>query len=304
MDPRWHNPDVVRAVLQGVPKETVPEISLRDLAVGVFLFPGQVLVASRASGRWRRPLVLLIIALLLSSLVTSVVRYPGQYRTSVEWAGWFGGLVEEFRVTEEGFAWSHPESLPYTTRCKRVRLDFAEAGAEMAPHEAEGRETHGVWITSKRVVYWWSVPTGLFSGGDGDVTLATLDVSWVPVVVAAFAGKTDLPGEEFTDYVKRMFVFGAPFYVAAVCIWLASPVLMYVFLFTVMAMILRRHEVTGGFASVFAVNVVCAVPAVCVACAYTLLQLPQLRFGHVFILAFFLYIILAFSSVRRMLIQE
>lgn len=285
----------------GIPLDQVaPDMSMRDLVVGVFLFPGQVLIAARAHGRWQRPLLLLVLAILCGGLFLGGATYPRLLRDTVAWADWFGGVVKEFRIDANGFAWSYPTDLPFTTRCKRWRVDFAPTNAAFAPEKGKGRERRGVWITSRRIVLWWLVPGGWLSSSDAKLVVKTAELSDSIKELARFADKQRFEGQRFGAYARRILLLGAPFYLAGTCISVAVPVLVYILLFTTMAMVLRRREMVGGFGSVLAVNLLCAVPSVCVASVYAGLRLPALDFSTVFVLSFFLYILLAFTSVKRM----
>ena len=303
MDRSWQSPGGTSRPLSGTPGPGAPDISLRDLAVGVFLFPGQVLIAVRTCGRWRRPLLLLLAALLLGGLVIGLGTYPRLYRESIEWSEWFGGVVKELRVNADGFGWAYPTDMPFTTCCKRWRVDFAKPDAEFAPQKAEGRERRGVWITSKQVMLWWLVPGGVFGNAESKLVLKTAELTDSIIELAGLAGLETFAGPRFGSYTRRIILIGAPLYFAGTCISVAVPVLVYILLFTVMAMVMRRGELAGTFGSVLAVNLLCAVPSVCVAAIYTALRLPALDFTTVFVLSFFLYIVLAFSSVRRMVAE-
>ncbi len=296
----WHNPHVVRALLIGRRPAEAFEISLRDLAVGVFLFPGPVLVAARVLGNWRRPVLLLLLAGVACGLLSGLVSYPRVFRESVEWAEWFGRLVGEFQVTQSGFAWTRPEQIPFTTRCKRWRIDFADDTAPLNPLDGKGRERRGVWITPSRVRVWWLVPSGLFAGADGAAAVKSQDITASVRALAQSTGQTRFPGDRFGPYVRHALLVGAPVYLALNCVWLTALAGLYIGLFTLMALVLRRGDPGGGLRSIFAVNVLCAVPSLCVAGVYAALGLPSLDFHTVFILAFFLYITVGFASVRRM----
>lgn len=298
----WQNPQVVRAILVGQRPAGIPEISLRELAVGVFLFPGPVLVATRAFGNWRRPVLLLLLAGVVCGLTTGLASYPRLLRDSVEWAAWFGGLVGEFKVTATGFAWARPQQLPFTTRCKRWRVDFADETAALAPEDGQGRERRGVWITPSMVRLWWLVPAGPFAKPkpESGLVLRSHDITASLRALAQGSGQERFAGEGFAAYTRQALLLLAPVYLLFHCAWLVLLVVLYIWLFTLMAVVLRRGEISGGFAAVFAVNVLCAVPSMCVAGVYAALRLPALDFHTVFILAFFLYITMAFSSVRRM----
>lgn len=279
-------------------------ISLRDLAVGVFLFPGQVLVATRAVGNWRRPLLLLLLVGLACGLFTGLAAWPRLYRQSLDWATWFGNTVGEFRLEGDGFAWTHPETLPHTTRCQRWRVDFAPAAAAFAPDRGDGRERRGVWISAAQIRLWWLVPAGLFSRSESGQVIKSTDISESVKALLRATGREVVVGSELGDITRRALRLGMPFYLLGNYVAVMLPVMLYIWLFTLMAVFLRRGEVTGGFASVFAANVLCAVPAMCVAGVYASLRLPALDFHTVFILAFFLYITMAFASVRRMLAED
>ena len=298
---QWRNPQVVKAILGGRRPAGVGEISLRDLAVGVFLFPGQVLVATRAFGNWRRPVLLLLLAGVACGLLTGGVAYPRIYRDSVEWAQWFGTVVGEFRIEASGFGWTRPQQTPFTTRCKLWRVDFAADKDAFEPQAAEGHESRGVWITPTKVCLWWLVPAGLFSKSTTGMVVRTAELSDSVRALAGMVGTQRYAGDRFGEYARQVLLLATPFYLAGMCLSVMAPVVLYIWLFTLMALVLRRGEVTGGFAAVFAVNVLCAVPAMCVAGVYAALGLPALDFSTVFILAFFLNITMAFSSVRRML---
>ena len=301
MPDQWRNPHVVKAILGGRRPAGLAEISLRDLAIGVFLFPGQVLVATRAFGNWRRPVLLLLAVGLACGLLTGVAAYPRIYRDSVEWAQWCGTVVGEFRIGASGFAWTRPEQVPFTTRCKRWRLDFAADKDAFEPQAGTGHERRGVWVTPTTVRLWWLVPAGLFSKSTTGEVVRTADLSDSVRALAGMVGAERFAGERFAEYARHVLLLAMPFYLMGTCLSVMAPVVLYIWLFTLMALVLRRGEVTGGFAAVFAVNVLCAVPAMCVAGVYAALGLPALDFSTVFILAFFLYITMAFSSVRRML---
>lgn len=303
MPEQWRNPQVIKALLGGRRPNGLAEISLRDLAVGVFLFPGQVLVATRAFGNWRRPVLLWLAVGVVCGLLTGAVAYPRIYRDAVEWAEWFGTVVGEFRIEAAGFGWSRPEQTPFTTRCKRWRVDFATDTDAFAPQAAEGRERHGVWITPTRVRLWWLAPAGLFSSSTAGVVVKTAELSDSVRALAGMAEGTSFAGVRFGEYARHILLLAMPVYLVVTCLSVMAPVVLYIWLFTLMALVLRRGEVTGGFSAVFAVNVLCAVPAMCVAGVYATLGLPALDFHTVFILAFFLYITLAFSSVRRLLAE-
>lgn len=303
MDKEWQKPQILRAVLVGRRPAGLAEISLWDLAVGVFLFPGQVLVATRAFGNWRRPVVLLLLAGLVCGLLTGLFSYPRLYRDAVAWAAWFGSTVGEFRVSATGFAWTRPEHLPFTTRCKRWRVDFADDAAALAPQQGSGRESRGVWITPARIRVWWLVPAGLFSKSESKLVAKSADITESVRALARATRKERFAGEQFGEYARQGLLVGAPFFLIGNCVAVMLPVVLYIWLFTLMAVVLRRGEVTGGFASVFAVNVLCAVPSMCVAGVYATLRLPALDFHTVFILAFFLYITMAFAAVRRLLAE-
>lgn len=303
MPDQWRQPQVLKAMLGGRRPVGLAEVSFRDLAVGVFLFPGQVLVATRAFGNWRRPVLLWLVVGTLCGLLTGAAAYPRLYHDSVEWAEWFGTVVGEFRVEPAAFGWSRPEQMPFTTRCKRWRLDFAADAAAFAPQAAEGREQHGVWITPTKVRLWWLAPAGLFSGSTSGVVVKTAELTDSVRALAGMAATQRFAGAQFGEYARHVLLLALPFYLVVTCLSVLAPVVLYIWLFTLMALVLRRGEVTGGFASVFAVNVLCAVPAMCVAGVYAALGLPALDFHTVFILAFFLYITLAFSSIRRMLAE-
>jgi hypothetical protein len=212
--------------------------------------------------------------------------------------------VGQFQVTATGFAWSRPEQLPFTTRCKRWRVDFTDDAAAMDPQDGQGRERRGVWITPCRVSLWWLVPAGLFSRSESGLVVKRQDITASLRALAQGTGQTRFAGEQFGAYTRQALTLGAPVYLFVNCLWLMLLVALYIWLFTLMAVVLRRGEVTGGFAAVFAVNVLCAVPSMCVAGVYAALRLPALDFHTVFILAFFLYITMAFSSVRRMISEE
>ena len=304
MPDQWRNPQVIKALLGGRRPAGLVEISLRDLAIGVFLFPGQVLVATRAFGNWRRPVLLLLAVGIACGLMTGVVAYPRIYRDTVEWAQWFGTVVGEFRVEASGFAWTRPEQTPFTTRCKRWRVDFAADKDAFEPQGGVGHERRGVWITPSAVRLWWLVPAGLFSKSASGVAVRTAELSDSVRALAGVVGIQRFAGERFGDYARQVMRLAMPLYLVVTCLSVMLPVVLYILLFTLMALVLRRGEVTGGFAAVFAVNVLCAVPAVCVAGVYATLGLPALDFHTVFILAFFLYITMAFSSVRRMLSED
>lgn len=304
MGNEWRNPQVLRAILVGRRPAGVAEITLRDLAVGVFLFPGPVLVATRAFGNWRRPVLLLLLAGVVCGLTTGLASYPRLLRDSVEWAEWFGGVVGEFRITETGFGWARPEKVPLTTRCKRWRVDFAEDTTPMTPEDGQGRERRGVWITPSRVCLWWLVPAGLFTQSESGLVVKTQDITRSLRALAQGTGQVRLAGDRFADTTRQALLLAAPVYLLFNCLWLMLLVALYIWLFTLMAVVLRRGEVTGGFGAVFAVNVLCAVPSMCVAGVYAALRLPALDFHTVFILAFFLYITMAFSSVRRMVSER
>jgi hypothetical protein len=301
---QWRNPQVIRAILGGRRPVGLAEIGLRDLAVGVFLFPGQVLVATRAFGNWRRPVLLLLLAGIACGLLTGVVAYPRIYRDSVAWAEWFGTVVGEFRVEASGFHWARPEQVPFTTRCKRWRVDFAADSQALEPQTAEGHERRGVWITPSRICLWWLAPAGLFSKSGSGVVVRTAELSDSVRALAGMVGRERFAERDFGVVARQIMRLAVPLYLAATCLSVMVPVVLYISLFTLMAVVLRRGEVTGGFAAVFAVNVLCAVPAVCVAGVYAMLGLAVLDFNTVFILAFFLYITMAFASVRRMLSEE
>jgi len=300
----WQKPQMLRAILVGRRPALLAPIGLRDLAVGVFLFPGQVLVATRAVGNWRRPLLLLVLVGLACGLFTGLASWPRLYRQSLEWATWFGATVGEFRLQDDSFAWATPATLPHTTRCQRWRVDFAPVGAPFAPERGDGRERRGVWITAESIRLWWMVPAGLFSRAESGMVLKSTDISESVKALLRASGREVVVGAELGDLTRRALRLGVPFYLLGNCVAVMLPVMLYIWLFTLMAVLLRRGEVTGGFASVFAANVLCAVPAMCVAGVYASLRLPALDFHTVFILAFFLYITMAFASVRRMLAED
>lgn len=304
MSASWRNPDLVRAMLAGRTAGVAPEIGLRDLAIGVFLFPGQVLVAVRTCGRWHRPLALLALALLLIGLLVGGAGFPRLYRDAVAWADWFGGLVQEFRITADGFSWDYPDALPFTTSRNRWRVDFADDAAAMAPHQATGREERGVWITRHRVVLWWLLPAGDSGKLRAERSLRTADLTPSVRRIGPLLEGGVLPGERFAAYARRLLLAAVPLYLAVSLASVVVPVMAYVMLFTLLSHILRRRDGSAGFGAVFAVNALCAVPSVCVAGVYAAVGVPALDFTTVFVLAFFLYILLAFHSVRNMMIES
>lgn len=275
-----------------------PPLLLGQTMLALFLAPHLVLLSIREKPLIERAMLLVALIIVACCLVLGLGRSPGVTNRIAETAGWLGRQVGELRRANDGsLAWDYAADAPQTLHHDGFRVDFAPAGATFSFDNLQEGDRIGIWISPTKVRGW---TTWL-----GQVSWSAFDARserdwlnwnrWLP------PGST-LPGDRFAPLAREWLPWLAPllafvFYLAQV----VSIYLVFLTMFTVLPIILRRVRSPGEQRVALCVNLYCSIIPLIVATAYHLAAPHMLDFPTLFVLAFLGYLIWAYSRVRRFL---
>ena len=297
--PGHRNPPPLPPTPNGVPRfASVGLLSLRETMLALFLFPHIVLLSAR-----QRPLVgraLLLVGLVIAAccLVLGFGRSASAMDQVAETAAWLGRQMGELRRTADGsLAWNRGDDVPTTLRHEGLRVDFVPAGTAFALKDLTEEDFTGLWI-SPREVRFWTLAAGQMSWPAFDANSQRETLNWNQ----RFPPGSVLKGDEFAAMARQWLRWPVPVLMTlAYTMVVLSIYLVFLTMFTVLPILLRRARAPGEGRVALCVNLYCSVVPVIVATAYHLAAPRTLDFSTLFVLAFLGYLIWAYSRVRRFL---
>ena len=270
---------------------------LRRIFWWLFFDPAQV-PALQVESPWRG-LRVLVVSLFLAGLAVGAGRAPGLWRSSLEWTRWFGQETGAVWLADGKIRWERPETLPYTTSHAGWRVDFMPAGSKFDDRSGEGPERNGIWISPETVRLWEKAAGAdvvqeelLFANGK---LLGRLD----PQVLGIPLDKP-MRSEQLEETIRSMLpsaIVGA--LLLGILLVAGLQVFLYLTMFAAIPVLLRSPWAHRGFFRVFAFYCFLSVPPLLAATVYSVLELPGLDFGSVYVFGFLIYVFMMFWLVQR-----
>lgn len=283
---------------EGVDDVPLDTMSVGQILYGLFFQPHVLLWLQRNSlGKAFR---FASVACIVVGVALGVCRVPSILHVTQKWAVWLGREVEELTLREGELTWKRPERLPYTTRHEGWRIDFAAKGEQFVATEIDGPEERGLWFSPDRVLFWMRpnhnspVPVRLLD--EGKTAWGMIDTQQL------YPGGLTLKGDEFRTEARRAVWQFVPVFLIQQALLVFVSVMFYVFVFAAMPVLMHRLSGgTTGFRRLFTFYLYASVPPLCAAGVYASLRLPHLDLGTAFVLAFVIYLLLVFVSLRDVL---
>ncbi len=273
----------------------VPTLSMPQLLWGLFFDPGVIFLLQH--GRWLRAVRLMLAVMLITGGLMGAARFPGFWRTTVDWATWFGHEVGELRIQSGEINLARPATRPYTTRHRGWRIDFMARGTRFAPAAQSGPENRGIWIAPEKVMLWWS-------GDDHAVQALSL---W-----DAQRLRDRIKPEQFwpeglrvtetqvATWIAHGWIGALALYVLASAMNVLLRVGFYTVLFAVIPVLLRTPIGRGGFRQTLSFYAYASVPPMLMAAVYSSLDLPFLDYDSAFIFGFIVYLFMVVRGIRAL----
>ena len=275
-----------------------PALKVRDVLVGIFFYPDGLLLRARSRPQWRQALALCLAVCVLCAIFATMVTLPKIRRSVETWTGWFGEQAGTLWMADGQLHWERPAGAAEVPRRRGARVDFANGQSDLAALALADSDERGVWLSGEKIVYWerrGSKPESLLVCDLGDQLQRWLwEKTW------QWKDGERVDGQELLAYSRTLTASLA----LSLPLWwhlprILFPVALYVFLFTIMPVLLRRSTVTGGTPTVLCINLYASIPAVVVGTIYSLFGPPVLEFDLAYVLVFFAYLVWAFRRLRR-----
>ena len=274
--------------------------------LGLFLDP-QILFLLQ-HGRCGRAFRLMAAVSLCAGAAIGLSKVPAITHAAADWGEWLSREVGEVWLSDGEIEWRHPQDLPYTTRYRGWRIEFAGREAEFPASRGAGPERQGVWLSPVSVYYWRELP----GGGSAVVRILHDKKAWGAFEVnKLWPNGLHLQGTEIAHGARRLAHRAIPFVLLREAMALFVPAFFYAFIFALVPGILRvsrpspqtgaprrRRIVPEGFRGAFTFYLYATVPPLIIAAVYASLQLPHLSTVHVFVCGFVGYLIFAARALR------
>ncbi len=278
------------------PSIAAAKLPLHHILFGLFCYPHITLFLLQHKAKLTRALRIVVGLSFLAGIFMGAVMLPKVYRATRDWAGWLQQEVQTLEVVDGRLVWEQPDTLPYTTRYKGWRIDFAEPDAAFEPNELAGPEKHGVWVTAERAFVWWQSIENvlyftLYSTGEGDEGLLNM--------TTFMKEGMKISGNEFSNKAHQLFLQAIPVILLQKIFLVIFPVISYTLMFTAITVLLRNPFIGRQFSPVFKFHLFASVPPLAVATVYASLNLPYLDFTTAFIITFVLYLTIVFFQFRK-----
>lgn len=273
---------------------------------GLFLDPRILFLLQH--GRCGRAFRLMAAVSLCAGAAIGLSRAPAITDAAADWGAWLSREVGELRLSDGEIEWGRPQDLPYTTRHRGWRIEFAGRDAEFSATLPAGPERQGVWLSPDSVYYWRRSPAG------GATVVPVLHDSkvWGAFDVSKlWPDGRHLRGNEIEQEARSLAQRAIPFVLLREAMALFVPAFFYAFIFALVPGILRasrppgpiagqRHQrvVPDGFRGAFTFYLYASVPPLIIAAVYACLQLPHLNTVHVFVCGFVGYLLFASRALR------
>ncbi|MCF7853250.1 MAG: hypothetical protein K9N51_00510 [Candidatus Pacebacteria bacterium] len=269
--------------------------SLRGVFGILFFQPQFLLVLSQ--DKLSRALRILVGLAFVCGMVIAGAEIPRLLRAVTDWSGWFQDQVGAVWVKDGRLGWEHPEELPYTTRHRQWRIDFAGSDTAFPPPLRLGPEDRGVWISPDGVYAWVRLEgadeirsTALFTEGK---IMGVLEVdNWWPDGVR-------FQGEELSESSRKWLVRALPALVLSGGLRVVVQVLFYTFVFALIPYVMKSPLAAGGFRGVLTFYFYAGIPPLVVATVYASLNLPWADFNMFFVGGFILYLLAVVWRIGR-----
>jgi hypothetical protein len=278
----------------GTPVTQPHALPLYQLLYGLFFHPHILLLLQ--TERWGRALRTLALISVCCGLVLGASRVPRLLESSRDWAQWFSREVQEVSMTDGQLGWQQPQKLPYTTRHRGWRVDFASPEASFSADDLRGPERKGIWFSADRVFTWW------LAEKDQVVSVPVLSEQKVWGLFKAssiWPEGFSLKGDEIVAEVRRLTLQTIPITLIQNGIMIFGKTLFYVLLFSILPAIFRRRDTGGGFRQMFTFYLYASIPPLMTATLYDCLRLPYLDWGTAFVFGFIVYILLVSRIMRQ-----
>jgi len=271
-------------------------LTITQILIGLFFFPQVVLVLLREQ-RCRRALVVVMGFCLVCGLLLGVARIPKFLNMSADWACWLEEEVSVLWVEDGSLRWERPTSLPYTTRHRNWRIDFAGDDTAFRPEELAVGISRGIWIAPRNVHAWWRRTQGrvttvsfvkdMKAGGLYDIT---------ELWPAGYC----LQDRAFEEQARTFVIQAIPFILLHASISVMGPVLLYAAVFSLVPVLFPRRGVRrGSFLSALTFHLYASIPPLIVGAVYASLDLPLFDFTTVFVCSFMGYLLFVLVRLRQ-----
>lgn len=269
--------------------------TILQILIGLFFFPQVVLVLLQAQ-RCRRALVVVLCSCLACGLLLGVARIPKFLDMSADWARWLGEEVSVLWVEDGSLRWERPTSLPYTTRHRNWRIDFAGEDTPFRPEELAVGISRGVWIAPRNVHAWWRRTQGRVTTVS---FLKDMKAGGVYDLTELWPAGYRLQGKAFEEQARTFVIQAIPFILLHASLSVTGPVLLYAAVFSLVPVLFPRRAVRGSFLSALTFHLYASIPPLIVGAVYASLDLPFLDFTTVFVCSFMGYLLFVLVRMRQ-----
>ncbi len=282
-DPRQRKP---RAISTAVP--------FHHLLYGLFFHPA-VLVVLQADS-WRRAFRRVTLLCLLCGALVSLARLPTLLKAADDWGRWMSRELVRVEWRQGKLHWERPQALPYTTRHRGWRVDFAAEGSSFPAEPFAGPEQQGLWLTPSEVFFWERLegkpPRPIILLKDGKL-LDRFELAQMR------PDGFSLRGEEFSQETRRLMLQAAPVLALQGALEMFFKIVLYVLLFTLIPFVLRSPLAAAGFTRMLTFYLYASIPPLIVAAIYGSLHLPYLNMATLFVFSFVGYLLLVGKHLRQ-----
>lgn len=278
------------------------KLSLRETLLALFLFPHIVLLADRQQPIVKRAALLVALVILVCCGVLGVGRSSVAVDQAMEPVEWLGFQMGELRRTDDGsLAWNRAPDAPQTLHHDGYRIDFPPPDAKFSFDDLvktlDKEDGAGLWI-SPREIRFWTISTGRMSWPIFSAASDRESLNWKE----RFPPGSVLPGDQFSTVARKWLRPKMPIFVGiGYLVVVLSIYLIFLAMFTVLPILLRRSRDPQEGKVTLCVNLHCSVVPMIVTTVYHLAAPRWLDFPTLFVLAFLGYLIWAYSRVRRFL---
>ena len=274
--------------------------------LGLFLDPRILFLLQH--GRCGRAFRLMAAVSLCAGAAIGLSKAPAITDAAADWGKWLSREVGELRLNDGEIEWRRPQNLPYTTRYRGLRIEFAGRGAAFPATRGAGPERQGVWLSPVSVYYWRELP----GGGSSVVRILHDKKAWGAFEVdKLWPDGLHLCGSEIEQRARSLARRAIPFVLLREAVALFVPAFFYAFIFALVPGVFRvsrssartgaprrRGIVSEGFRGAFTFYLYASVPPLIIAAVYASLQLPHLNAVHVFVCGFVGYLLFAARALR------